>query len=260
MRLPWTLQHWLKYRRSLTWDSLVRLRNALIAERRGALTFQDSLALKLKAPFSTRIRMRPASNDIYTFDEIILDCVYDSVLKAMPTANTILDLGANIGLSSLFFLSYYPGSCVVAVEPDAANFALLNENLRPMIANKRATTICAAAWARDEQVRFVPPVEPGHVNQGAVAVDSDRGTTVTGMTIPTLMTSVGDKPIDILKIDIEGGERELYRGDTAWLQRVNCIAIEFHGESRRESDFDAVMTANGFTCTDHGHTVLAVRR
>ena len=65
---------------------------------------------------------------------------------------------------------------------------------------------------------------------------------------------------DLLKVDIEGAEVELFRGDLTWLDRTNAIAIEFHQDSRRESRFDAIMQEHGFDIDDsHRHTVLAIR-
>jgi FkbM family methyltransferase len=261
VKTPWTVQHWQKYRGVLTLPSLVRLRSALMAERRGGIDYDAALVLRLKRPYATPLSIRPASNDIYTLDEILIERVYAGVLDAVPYAEVIVDLGANIGLSSIFFLGHYPHSRVIALEPDPRNYRLLKENLRRSTAAGRAQAIEAAAWERDGRVRFVPPEEPGHVNQGALAAgETERGKTVFGMAMPSIMSTAATTHVDILKVDIEGGEVNLFRGDTGWLASVKCIAIEFHGDSRRESDFDALMARHGFTCRDVGHTVVAVRQ
>jgi FkbM family methyltransferase len=261
VRAPWSVQHWRKYRGVLTLPSVLRLRQALVAERQGKLAIDDVLALKLKPPYRVPFALRPASNDIYTLDEIFIERVYAGVLESVQHAEVIVDLGANIGLSSIFFLGHYPGSRVIALEPDPRNYRILKENLRRFSAVQRAQAVEAAAWQRDGRVRFVPPEQPGHVNQGMLVADeTERGKTVFGMAMPSIMSTAATTHVDILKVDIEGGEVGLLAGDTSWLANVKCIAIEFHGDSRRESNFDELMAKHGFTCRDAGHTVLAVKR
>lgn len=68
------------------------------------------------------------------------------------------------------------------------------------------------------------------------------------------------KNIDLLKIDIEGAEMEVFSGRIDWLKSIGAIAIEFHGESRKASDFDQKVSAYGFTISDiDAHTVLVQR-
>jgi hypothetical protein len=66
--------------------------------------------------------------------------------------------------------------------------------------------------------------------------------------------------LDILKVDIEGAEVELFKGDVGWLSRVRAIAIEFHDDSREVSGFDRLMRDHGFRVLDSNpHTVLALK-
>ena len=66
--------------------------------------------------------------------------------------------------------------------------------------------------------------------------------------------------IDILKIDIEGAEVQMFRSDLGWLDRVRSILIEFHGNSRAESKFDSIVKHHGFRIREEDwHTVVAVR-
>ena len=62
------------------------------------------------------------------------------------------------------------------------------------------------------------------------------------------------------KIDIEGTEETLFMGDSAWIEKVKLIAIEFHGDSRLRSGFDDIMKRLGFTVDDsYPYTVVAWR-
>lgn len=261
VNLPWSILHYIKYSPILTTRSCLRLRNALVAERSGQIGHRDALTIRLKSPDPLDIRFRPSSNDIYTLDEVFVQQVYRSTLIACPQPLTMIDLGANIGLSSLYFLRQCPRLRVLAVEPDPHNADLLSENLQSYTSVNRATVLRAAVWATDGPVRFAPPAELGHVNQGYVQESgADTGLEVSGMTPATLIARSGFDTIDILKVDVEGGERHLFAAGADWLGRVNCLAVEFHDNSRAESDFDRVVTAAGFVVGDSGgHTTLATR-
>jgi hypothetical protein len=64
---------------------------------------------------------------------------------------------------------------------------------------------------------------------------------VTGWDTTTLIELAGGNEVDILKIDIEGSEAEVFRnGSGAWLPKVRNIVIELHGEECAESFFGAL--------------------
>jgi len=70
----------------------------------------------------------------------------------------------------------------------------------------------------------------------------------------------GFSTVDLLKVDIEGAERQLLRGDVSWLDRVSALAIEFHGDSREDSGFDEKIAAHGLEIVEENrHTTLACR-
>lgn len=258
MRLPWSVRHYLKYRKHLTHAAVLSLRRALIAERDNAIGYFDTIDVHLKH-LRTPLRLRPRSNDIYTFDEVFEQGVYASLLRGNDAILTVMDLGANIGLSALYFLHHCPNCQVYCVEPDRDNFRLLswNTSQKPWVG--RVGVLQAAACGVDGRVHFQPPTTPGLVNQGAIATSASGSSyTVPGLTINSIISKSGFDTIDILKIDIEGAERSLFE-NVEWLARVKCLAVEFHGDARVASRFDAVMMHHGFTCTDHGHTVIARR-
>jgi Methyltransferase FkbM domain len=82
---------------------------------------------------------------------------------------------------------------------------------------------------------------------------------VEGYTMTEILDRSGFDRVDLLKVDIEGAERELFSSqDVSWLDRVGAIAIEFHEDSRSASGFDDTMIRNGFEiCSEDRHTVIA---
>ena len=51
---------------------------------------------------------------------------------------------------------------------------------------------------------------------------------VTAMTVDKVMLDYGLEKIDILKIDIEGAEREVFRDPTLWIDKVDALIVELH--------------------------------
>jgi hypothetical protein len=81
-----------------------------------------------------------------------------------------------------------------------------------------------------------------------------------GLPIQKIINNSGFTKVDLLKVDIEGAEVELFKGNVSWLGCVNSIAIEFHGDSRKQCRFDEIMRNYQFQIYDQdSHTVLAVR-
>jgi hypothetical protein len=68
----------------------------------------------------------------------------------------------------------------------------------------------------------------------------ERGSNVSCVTIPELIETSGYKRVSILKVDIEGAELELFKHNTDWLELVDNLVIELHGEECSEVFFRAI--------------------
>ncbi len=232
---------------------------AFVREQRNAVNYLDPICLQLRWTCGWPIVMRPASNDNYTFKEIIVDDAYGAVVERVNNAKYVLDLGANIGLASVFFARYWPEMHVVCVEPDKGNSILLETNLAPLLKTGRAALCLGAVWGQSGSVGL-SDLERGHVNQFSCHDLQAGELGVPAYTIDELIRIHGLPRVDLLKMDVEGAEVNILTGDTSWLDLVNAIAIEFHGTSRQDSQYDHLMHVAGFEVLDDGgHTVLAIR-
>jgi FkbM family methyltransferase len=192
--------------------------------------------------------LRPATTDLWTFDDVFCRQIYRSAV-ARPV-HTVLDVGAHIGLVSLYVRAHSPYATVVAVEPDAENLALLERNL----ASCRALIIRGALWVRDQRVTFAPATPTsGRITSG-------DGIPVQGFTMASLVARAGFSTIDLLKIDVEGAERHLFAGDQTWLSRVRSIIIEFHQDAREASGFDLIVREAGFAVREIGPQLAYAQR
>ena len=118
----------------------------------------------------------------------------------------MVDLGGNIGLSSVFFAKQYPGAEICCVEPIPDNIALLRRNVE--INHLQIRIVTAAVGAKDGKARFELSVDPRQhaVSDSKVITPGVRSVDVEVLSVPSLMRLMGWEEIDLLKIDIEGGE------------------------------------------------------
>jgi FkbM family methyltransferase len=209
------------------------------------------------------LAIRTRSSDLQVVRQVFTEREY-APLAGLPDIDLVMDCGANIGCSSSWFLSNFPGCTVLAVEPDPGNFALLARNLQPY--GSRARALRAGVWSapcglrmsreryRDgrEWARQVAPCAPGEAPE------------FPGLDIPALLALAGRERVSVLKVDIEGAEAVLFgEGAARWMDQVDSIAIELHDDSSFGSGsaaFHAAIDGRGFTTERCGELVLCRRR
>ena len=199
------------------------------------------------------LRIRTSDADIYT--AVLLNGEYAFDLPFCPSV--IVDVGANIGMTSIFFTHRYPEAKIIAIEPEASNFAALARNVRPYPA---IVPVHAALWKSDGEISISEP-DPStgaSGNWGFVVHEGEGDVNVRAMTMRTLMREMGLHFVDLLKIDIEGGEKEVFEAYD-WIDDVRCLMIELHDWCRPGCS-DAVDPAMlGFSKIRRGETTLYVR-
>jgi FkbM family methyltransferase len=263
MRLPWTLELIRDMRRFMDVPSVFRLRNYLVRVGKTGGRANKRLSLNMRSPIHGRIFLRERGSDIRTFKEVLEEQVYSAVLAKLPACRTIIDLGANIGLTSLYLAAHFPDSHLFSVEPNADTYDVLRSNLQRLIADGRCRILQGAVWSAERPLVADASQGADHFSAFATrepSVNDISETTIAGYTMARIIAESGFSFIDLVKVDIEGAEVQLLKGDRSWLNRVGAIAIEFHGESRSTSAFDEIMAEHHFTIRDDGsHTVLATK-
>jgi len=190
------------------------LSNSLIRVKRENVTF----------PFHLRYR----SSDISTYDQIFSSDSYRFRTKRHP--EVILDAGANVGLASIYFANRYPDAKIFAVEPEKENFQLLRRNVTPY---PNVVPIEAALWGDNGDITLI---DPGHGNWGFMTQGTEktecRSYRVRGITVAKLMERYSISKIDILKMDIEGSEKEVFETAASWIDSVDSVVVELHEDLR----------------------------
>jgi len=172
---------------------------------------------------------RPGGSDPHVIKQVFLRREYEPVGQ-LPRVTCIVDCGANIGCTTFYLLHRYPEAKAIVIEPDAGNMAVCRRNLRPFL--KRVTFLQTGVWPR----RCPLIIERGQYRDGAEwsfqvreAFGTEQGD-LRAVTIPEAMLAAGFSQIDLLKVDIEGAESELFGSSTEWINKIRNIAIETHGD------------------------------
>jgi FkbM family methyltransferase len=163
-------------------------------------------------------------SDGFIHGEVFEHNYYRFELPCAP--HTILDLGANIGLTAIYFHRYFPKAQLACVEPMPGNLRILQENLR--LNKVKATIVSGAVHPNDGRlVMEVAPRDYGH-RVASPGENSGEYIEVPAVSIPTILGNLKWDRIGLLKIDIEGHERVLLSENASWLGLVDSICIECH--------------------------------
>lgn len=180
------------------------------------------------------IMLRLQTSDVPTFFQIFGGGDYESP-NLPASASTIVDLGANIGLTTVFFGLKYPSAKILSVEPEVNNYASLVGNTNGL--GPRVQRQHAAVWMNDGLINIHLEDDDGRPLGFWGVQTSGRQSKyenkIKCYKMETLLEEVAFGTVDILKVDIEGAELELFSHDVEkWLPRINLIIIETHDRFR----------------------------
>lgn len=173
---------------------------------------------------SRPLLLRTFRGDLFIFYENLMAREYyvPDIILEKSKVKIIVDAGANIGISSLFFAMNYDDAEIFAIEASAENFRILAENAAGI---DRIKPIHAALIGQPAEVVYF---SMGHKAWGNRVLDeTGSGAVVPGMTMDRLSSDYCLDKIDLLKVDIEGGEADVF-AHGGFLSRVRFGVIELH--------------------------------
>jgi FkbM family methyltransferase len=190
---------------------------------------------------SASFRVRIPSSDLDVVDQIFVHHEYEFDVRFAPRA--IVDAGANTGIASIYFANRFPSAKILAIEPEESNFRLLRHNTAPY---PNVVPIHAALWHESGKINLVDPAlgKWGFMTEAGNASGAPLGHsfvhTVDAVTIDQLLETHRLEKIDILKIDIEGAEREVFGASSTWIGKVDSVIAELHERLKAgcEKSFD----------------------
>jgi FkbM family methyltransferase len=184
---------------------------------------------RLRASPSTQVVLRHDVGDSYTFEEIFVSRSYALPERARRALSgevhlKVADLGANVGLFSLFLFGEYPDARIVAFEPDPENAAVAAACMDLNGRRGQWELVQACAGTRDGEVAFASTRSGlSLVSPHVVDAAADGDITVSTRDVFPLLADV-----DLIKIDIEGGEWDLLSDPRFSALPARALALEYH--------------------------------
>ena len=205
--------------------------------------------------FKYPIFLRNNTSDVEAFYQIFDRMDYQLDYGGMP--KTIIDCGANAGCASVYFKNKYPDATIVAIEPEPSNFKILTMNTEKY---KDVHCLNYGIWNKSTNLEIINEGK-GNWSFSTNEVDYENENTIKAISIEEIMKRYDLKQIDILKIDIEGSEKEMFEKNyEKWLPLTKTIVIELHDWMRpgcSKSVFKALGNYN-FSSSFQGENLICI--
>jgi FkbM family methyltransferase len=208
------------------------------------------------------VGLRLESTDPPTFIQVFVHQEYDFELPLAP--RFIIDAGGNVGYTAIWFANRFPAAKIVVIESDSGNFKLLRENTAPY---GNVELVQAGVWPRSGHLKVVTHDASGRFlgewgYQVEETMEAGEGT-IRAVTLGEVLQGSGEAAIDILKLDVEGAEKEIMSaGVEAWLPRTNVLMVELHDRFKPgcSQAFFAAVKPHEFHQAQRGQTLVFIRK
>jgi FkbM family methyltransferase len=188
---------------------------------------------------TVNVHVRPDATDRFVVEQVLANGEYN-FLRELDNFQpaTIMDAGANVGMATIQFALNYPHATIVAIEPDALNFQLLEMNTRRFGNVIRENK---GLWSRHTGLkvkRFGETTREGDWSFEVKEVTARQQHDVKATTIDLLMAKHEIDRFDILKFDIEGSEKVVFdnylnprTGELReWVRTSQIVVAEVHDD------------------------------
>lgn len=200
------------------------------------------------------VHVRLGTSDSSVYRTILLHGEYDFDLPFTP--RTIVDAGANIGVASVYYAHKYPGARIIAVEAEASNYALLSRNVAPY---SNIVAVHAALWNRNGEICLSEPdASTGTFGKWGFITHEGDGVHVRAIHMRALMADYSLDSIDLLKVDIEGAEKEVFE-NCDWIGNVRALVVELHDRFKPGCREAVESVTSDFSRSQRGEMTLYVR-
>ena len=203
------------------------------------------------------LKLRKSSSDIEVFHQVFINKEYNFDAGFYP--RFIIDGGGNVGLGALYFANVYPDAKIVSVEPESDNYTMLVENTK---AYDNIHAIQSGIWNKSTYLKIK---DTGLGNWGFVVEECDKedAETFRALSIADIMTQYQAEEIDILKLDIEGAEKEVFTSNyDRWLPKTKILIVELHDRMKPgcSSAFLKAIANYNFTIHPIGENLICIRQ
>ncbi|HEX8429501.1 FkbM family methyltransferase [Hymenobacter sp.] len=173
----------------------------------------------------------------YSFVQNVEEVLVEEVYKFESNKSNpyIIDCGANIGLSIIYFKRLFPKAKVVGFEPDSQIYKVCSENLKHFnftdvhLRNE-------AVWNENGELSFLPDN-----SLGGMVVDSKTSNNSVHKVKSIRLKEFLNEEVDFLKIDIEGAELDVLEDIKEELVNVKLLFVEYHSGMNKQQELDKIL-------------------
>ena len=174
--------------------------------------------------------LRRKTSDFDVFKQVIYNQEYK--IHTGFDAEYIIDAGGNIGLASVHFKNRFPNAKIICVEPESGNFEMVQKNTKPY---PNIIPVKAGVWNKTTYLKII---DSSVASWGFMVKETaaDDPTALPAVSIGDLMRTYHFPRIDILKMDIEGSEKEVFEENyDEWLSKTRILLVETHDGMRKNA-------------------------
>lgn len=196
-------------------------------------------SLELKS-LNNSIFVRPGTADIRVVLNNVIREQYGKI-KFKNKPKVIVDAGAYIGDTSAYFLSKFESARVVSLEPDIRNYKIAKRNLNPY--EDRVKLLNKGLYSEEAMM--------GISGEGTGVSLSEEGSDVECLSMKELMSELSTNRVDLLKMDIEGAEKDIFSSkNLEWINKVHNLIVEVH-DKNFEKDLVKLLSKKSYNLRKH---------
>lgn len=182
---------------------------------------------------------RPGTSDVHLSVQTLVRQEYSRLPEDMKV-KFIIDAGANIGDTAIYFLNRFKGCRLISLEPHPVFSSIARMNLAPY---PNATLIQKGLWSHETRLGLSDQAT------GSSVCDNGASFDIECVDIQSILKTYNSREIDILKLDIEGAELEvILHNSESWLPLTKVIVAELHSPAI-EAECMTYLKQRGFVCS-----------
>lgn len=228
-------------------------------EKSGLITFNYPISDK---QYTFSIDENSSDSDV--FQQIILENEYEYVIdlisKYQIEVSSIVDAGANVGFTAIYLSHFLKNAHIIALEPNQRTFERLKNNIG-LNQLSNITLHQKGLWNKNTYLKADNSFRDKQAWPFRLEETSDeREKLFEVISMDSLMETHQLEGVDFLKIDVEGGEKEIFSAQTdlSWLKSVKVIAIEIHDEFDCREDIETILKEQ-FNLFYSGELTIGIR-
>ena len=231
---------------------------------------RERTMIEMIEPFC-QMMLRHNTSDFHVFTEVFIKNDYAILTQQYfgdEQPHFIIDVGANIGCATLYLRKFFPEAKYIAVEASKSNFEALERNIS-LNRCDNVKAINKAFWVNNDMLELGNSFRDGREWAFSTRPLEDKttenmpNTLVQGITLAQILSDNEISEVDILKIDIEGGEKWILE-DKATMQlikeKVKILLMEVHEDVILMETAQNIMKENGFNFVVEGAIIFARKK